>query len=56
MTISLDRKADAAYMRLAEGAPCESEEVEKGMVLDFDQAGRVIAIELLGASKQLPSA
>jgi uncharacterized protein YuzE len=56
MTIRIDKAADAAYIRLAEGIPFESEEVEAGVVLDFDKAGQVIAIELLGVSKHLPAA
>lgn len=54
MTIKIDSKADAAYIRLMEGSPSESEEVADGVVLDYDEAGRLVAIELLNVSKNLP--
>jgi uncharacterized protein YuzE len=56
MTIQIDKVADAAYIRLAEGVPFESDEVESGVVLDYDRSGKVIAIELLAVSKSLPEA
>lgn len=56
MTIQIDKGADAAYIRLSEGVPFESQEVEPGVILDFNEAGQVIAIELLGVSKHMPSA
>jgi uncharacterized protein YuzE len=31
----------------------DSDEVRPGVVLDFDEQGRVIGIEMLGASKQV---
>ncbi len=54
MTIQIDSKADTAYLRLIEGPPFESEEVADGVVLDYDEAGRLVAIELLNVSKNLP--
>lgn len=54
MTIQIDASSVAAYIRLAEGTPFESEEVGSGVVLDFDREGRLIAVELLGVSKNIP--
>ena len=54
MTIRLDELADAAYIRLVDGVPFESEAVAEGVVLDYDDAGRLLAIELLDISKNLP--
>lgn len=54
MKIEIDKKSDAAYIRLTDGLPFESEEVESGIVLDYNEAGEVIAIELLAVSKHLP--
>jgi uncharacterized protein YuzE len=54
MRIQIDREADAAYIRLADGKPFESEEVGRGVILDFDERGSLIAIELPDASKNLP--
>lgn len=51
--VTYDPDADAVFVRLGDGAPFESEEVSPGVVLDFDEAGRVVAIEVLPASKVL---
>jgi uncharacterized protein YuzE len=51
--LTYDPKADAVFVRLADGAPKESEEVSPGITLDFDAAGRVAAMEVLPASKVL---
>lgn len=50
-----DPAADALYLRFAEAAIVESEEVSDGVVLDFDSEGRIVAIEVLDASKHLTS-
>jgi uncharacterized protein YuzE len=42
---------DMLYLRLAQGISVESEEVAPGVVLDFDEANRVIGVELEDASK-----
>ncbi|MFA6508754.1 MAG: DUF2283 domain-containing protein [Treponemataceae bacterium] len=54
MTIKIDNVADAAYIRLVDGVAYESEEVADGVVLDYDDSGRLVAIELLDISKNLP--
>jgi uncharacterized protein YuzE len=48
-----DSEADALYVRFADAAIAESEEVSDGVVLDFDAEGRIVAIELLEASKHV---
>jgi uncharacterized protein YuzE len=48
-----DAEADALYVRFAETPVVESEEVSTGVVLDFDADGRIVAIELLDASKHV---
>jgi uncharacterized protein YuzE len=50
-----DSEADALYIRFAETAIVESEEVRPGIVLDFDADGKVVAIEVLDASEHLTS-
>ena len=50
MRLKVDRKSDALYLRLDESAIVESEEVEPGVILDFDANGRVVGIEMLGLS------
>ena len=48
-----DSDADALYVRFADAPVVESEEVTDGVVLDFDAEGRIVAIEVLDASKHL---
>ena len=48
-----DSEADALYVRFADAPVVESEEVAAGVVLDFDAEGRIVAIEVLDASKHL---
>lgn len=50
-----DEEADALYVRFTETAVQESEEVSEGVVLDFDAKGKIVAIEVLDASKHLSS-
>jgi uncharacterized protein YuzE len=55
MKTRYDPEADAFYVRFSEADIVESEEVSAGIVLDFDGDGRIVAIEVLDASKQLSS-
>jgi len=55
MRTSYDPEADALYVRFAEASIVESEEVADGVVLDLDAEGRIVAIELLDASKHIAS-
>ncbi len=42
---------DMLYIQLAAGVSTESQEVAPGVVLDFDEANRVIGIEIEDAAK-----
>jgi uncharacterized protein YuzE len=55
MRTHYDPDADALYVRFAEAPVVESEEVAEGVVLDFDAEGRIVAIEVIEASKHLTS-
>lgn len=50
MRLKIDRESNALYFRLDEAAIAESEEVEPGVVLDFDAQGRMIGLEILRLS------
>ena len=50
MRLRIDRENDVLYIRLDEAAIVESEEVQPGVILDFDKGGRVVGIELLALS------
>jgi len=50
MKLKVDRENDALYLRLNEAAIVDSEEVDPGVILDFDQEGRMVGIEVLNLS------
>ncbi|MCW5695958.1 MAG: DUF2283 domain-containing protein [Bauldia sp.] len=54
MKTHYDADADALYIRLSPVPISETEEVAPGVMLDFDAAGHLIGIEVLGASRRLP--
>ena len=53
MRLKLDREADALYLRLDEAAVVESEEVQPGVVLDYDAANNLVGVEILNLSKRV---
>ncbi|MHB8471716.1 MAG: DUF2283 domain-containing protein [Gammaproteobacteria bacterium] len=56
MKIRYDEQADALYLRLDESAIVESEEVQPGIVLDFNAGNHVVGIEILRVKQRVPSA
>ena len=50
MRLKIDRENDALYFRLDETEIVESEEVQPGVILDFNKNGRVVGIEILALS------
>ena len=53
MKLKVDRENDALYLRLDESAIVESEEVQPGVVLDYDKDERLVGIEILSLSKRI---
>jgi uncharacterized protein YuzE len=53
MRLRIDRESDALYLRLDETAIVESEQVQPGVILDYDKDGRVVGIEILGLSQRM---
>ena len=53
MKIRYDENVDALYIRLREGKYYESDEIKEGIILDYDEAGNIIGIEILDASSYL---
>jgi len=49
--IEYDPTADALYVRLSDQSIIESEQIKPGIVLDYDDAGNVVGIEVLRVSK-----
>jgi uncharacterized protein YuzE len=46
MVVQYHSDTDMLYIKLADGASTESEEVAPGIVLDFDEKNQVIGIEI----------
>jgi uncharacterized protein YuzE len=53
MKLRLDRDADALYLRLDESAIVESEEVQPGVILDFNSDDQVVGVEILHLSSRV---
>jgi uncharacterized protein YuzE len=51
MKLEYDPAADAFYVRLNDQPIIESAQIKPGIVLDYDEAGNVVGIEVLSASK-----
>ena len=47
MRIKVDLESDALYFRLSEDEIEESEEVSKGVVVDYSKTGKVVGGEIL---------
>ena len=56
MKVRFDENADALYLRLDESRIVESEEVQPGIVLDFDEHNQVVGIEILRVKERVPLA
>jgi len=54
--LQYDAKTDALYVRLADVPVAESQELHPGVILDYDDQGRVVGVEILNVKRQLPNA
>ncbi len=52
MKLKVDQQADALYLTLSEKPAADSEEVAPGIIVDYDDDGRAVGIELLHLSKR----
>ena len=55
MKLSVDKEADALYLRLDDSPIVESEEVSPGVVLDYNESNEVVGVEMLNLSKRSSS-
>jgi uncharacterized protein YuzE len=53
MKLKVDTAGDALYFRLDDREIVESEEVQPGIVLDFDVQGQMVGIEILNLSHRV---
>jgi len=52
MKISYDQATDSLYIHLADRASVDSDEVNDGVVLDFDANGALVGIDVQHASER----
>ena len=52
MVIKYDKDIDAIYIKLSDEKVAESDEEKPGIILDYDESGNIVGIELLNASKK----
>ena len=50
-TIKYDAQSDTLVIRFADTAIEESDELEDGLIVDYDANGNVVGVELMDASK-----
>ena len=51
MRLSYDPKTDSLYIHLTERSSADRDEVPEGIVLDFDEAGGLVGIDVHHASR-----
>lgn len=54
--LKVDHEADALCLSLGDGSATESEEVTPGIIVDYDEHGQAVGIEMLHLSKRAPEA
>ncbi len=52
MRVRVDHGADAVYLNLTDRPIKDSAEVADGIVVDYDNEGRIVGVEILDASKR----
>jgi uncharacterized protein YuzE len=53
MVIKYDKDIDVIYIKLTDGKVTESDEDKPGIILDYDDSGNIVGIEVLNASKKI---
>ncbi len=53
MVIRYDKAIDAIYIKFSDDKVAESDEEKPGIILDYDEAGNVVGIEVLNASSKM---
>jgi len=56
MRVHFDEEADAVYLRLDDSEIVGSEEVQPGVVIDFNREDQVVGIEILRVKDRVPLA
>jgi len=53
MKVIYDKETDTLTILLREDKVAESDEVQEGVILDYDRSGRLVSLEILDASEQV---
>lgn len=53
MKLNYYKDTDSLYIDLSEKGSVESKEISEGMVLDYDETGNVVGIDIDNASKKV---
>ena len=53
MLIKYDKDVDIVYIQFSEKKVAESDEDKPGIILDYDDEGNIVGIEVLEASKKM---
>jgi len=54
MKVKYDKEVDILYIHLSDQKIKESDEDKPGIIIDYDDSGNIIGIEVLNASKRIP--
>ena len=54
MKVKYDKAADAAYIQLSSKKPDGAIEMAEGVILHTTSKDKIVAIEILGATKKIP--
>lgn len=52
MKLEFDPIADAAYFEISTAEVATSKEIETGIIIDYDESGHIVGIEVLSMSKR----
>ena len=55
MEISYDKEADAMYIEFRKGDCANTKAIDKETIIDIDNKGNLLGIELLSVSKRIPA-
>ena len=52
MKLEFDPQADAAYLEISDAEIETSQEIEPGIIADYDASGHIVGIEVLSVNKR----
>jgi len=53
MKITFDKEADAVYIELGSGEFASNKKIDNNTIIDLDEDGNILGIELLNVSKRI---